>query len=155
MENRNLHPPLSDFMQVTALFSVALRFRMMCWSSGLFSTFLCLASWARVCWNFVAHFPPLLSSACMCLFNNLKRVCSVWIQIATGRLIMESLPFTEKQFNEMYSKPILASKSPKASPKELEAGTLALEALHRQVMMSILTCIYICSQVSKHIYVHK
>jgi len=45
---------------------------------------------------------------------------------------------TERQFNEIYSKPILASKDPKCSPKEQEAGTLAVENLHRQVLPFLL-----------------
>lgn len=44
----------------------------------------------------------------------------------------------EKQFKELYSKPILASKGAKASSKEQERGMLALESLHRQVLPFIL-----------------
>jgi TATA-binding protein-associated factor len=40
---------------------------------------------------------------------------------------------TERDFNENYSRPVLASRDAKASAKDQEAGTLALEALHRQV----------------------
>ncbi|EFA86022.1 SNF2-related domain-containing protein [Heterostelium album PN500] len=39
---------------------------------------------------------------------------------------------TERQFDDLYSKPILASKDPKCTPKDQEAGALAMEALHRQ-----------------------
>ncbi|XP_018335221.1 TATA-binding protein-associated factor 172 [Agrilus planipennis] len=45
---------------------------------------------------------------------------------------------TEKQFNAKYSKPILASRDPKCLPKEQEAGVLAMEALHRQVLPFLL-----------------
>ncbi|KAI9293362.1 hypothetical protein K502DRAFT_293841, partial [Neoconidiobolus thromboides FSU 785] len=45
---------------------------------------------------------------------------------------------TEKSFNEMYSKPILASREAKSSSKEQEAGALALEALHKQVLPFLL-----------------
>ncbi|KAL1131031.1 hypothetical protein AAG570_012268 [Ranatra chinensis] len=45
---------------------------------------------------------------------------------------------TEKQFNARYSKPILASRDPKSSSKEQEAGVLAMEALHRQVLPFVL-----------------
>lgn len=45
---------------------------------------------------------------------------------------------TERQFNQLYGKPILASRDAKASSKEHEAGTLALEALHRQVLPFLL-----------------
>jgi TATA-binding protein-associated factor len=50
---------------------------------------------------------------------------------------------TEKQFSERYSKPILAMRGSAkgkevASSKAQEAGTLALEALHRQVLPFLL-----------------
>uniref|UniRef100_A0A0A9X8J8 TATA-binding protein-associated factor 172 n=1 Tax=Lygus hesperus TaxID=30085 RepID=A0A0A9X8J8_LYGHE len=45
---------------------------------------------------------------------------------------------TEKQFTARYSKPILASRDPKSSTKEQEAGVLAMEALHRQVLPFVL-----------------
>jgi TATA-binding protein-associated factor len=45
---------------------------------------------------------------------------------------------TERQFNDKFGKPIAASKDAKSSSKEQEAGTLALEALHRQVLPFIL-----------------
>ena len=45
---------------------------------------------------------------------------------------------TERQFNELFGKPILASKDPKCSAKDQEAGTLALESLHRQVLPFLL-----------------
>ncbi|CAH0564280.1 unnamed protein product [Brassicogethes aeneus] len=45
---------------------------------------------------------------------------------------------TEKQFTARYSRPILASRDPKCSPKEQEAGALAMEALHRQVLPFLL-----------------
>lgn len=45
---------------------------------------------------------------------------------------------TEKQFTARYSKPILMSRDPKSSPKEQEAGVLAMEALHRQVLPFVL-----------------
>ncbi|KAI1306108.1 TATA-binding protein-associated factor mot1 [Mortierella claussenii] len=41
---------------------------------------------------------------------------------------------TEKQFNERFGKPILASRDSKSSSREQEAGVLALEALHKQVL---------------------
>lgn len=41
---------------------------------------------------------------------------------------------TEKSFNQVYSKPILASRNAKCTSRESEAGVLALEALHRQVL---------------------
>ncbi|CAG8444968.1 8385_t:CDS:10 [Ambispora gerdemannii] len=45
---------------------------------------------------------------------------------------------TEKQFNERFGKPILSSRDSKSSSKEQEAGALALEALHKQVLPFLL-----------------
>jgi len=45
---------------------------------------------------------------------------------------------TQRHFNERYGKPILASRDPKSTAREQEAGALALEALHRQVMPFLL-----------------
>lgn len=45
---------------------------------------------------------------------------------------------TEKQFQQRFSRPILASRDAKSSPKEQEAGALAMEALHRQVLPFLL-----------------
>ncbi|KAK9885123.1 hypothetical protein WA026_010638 [Henosepilachna vigintioctopunctata] len=45
---------------------------------------------------------------------------------------------TEKQFTARYSRPILTSRDPKCSPKDQEAGVLAMEALHRQVLPFLL-----------------
>jgi TATA-binding protein-associated factor len=41
---------------------------------------------------------------------------------------------TEAQFRQLYCKPILKSRDTKATPKEQENGTLALDRLHRQVL---------------------
>lgn len=41
---------------------------------------------------------------------------------------------SERQFHLAYGKPLLASRDPKCTAKQAEAGVLALEALHRQVM---------------------
>ncbi|GAA5975963.1 hypothetical protein JCM10908_005340 [Rhodotorula pacifica] len=45
---------------------------------------------------------------------------------------------SEKAFNDRFGKPIAASRDAKSSSKEQEAGTLALEALHKQVLPFIL-----------------
>jgi len=45
---------------------------------------------------------------------------------------------SERQFNTTYGKLILASKDPKCSAKDQEAGTLALEALHKQILPFLL-----------------
>lgn len=45
---------------------------------------------------------------------------------------------SERQFNSRYSKPILQSRELKCSARESEAGALAMESLHRQVLPFIL-----------------
>ncbi|XP_070498926.1 TATA-binding protein-associated factor 172 [Chironomus tepperi] len=45
---------------------------------------------------------------------------------------------SEKQFQLKYSRPILASRDGKSSPKEQEIGALAMESLHRQVLPFLL-----------------
>ncbi|CAN6448955.1 unnamed protein product [Victoria cruziana] len=45
---------------------------------------------------------------------------------------------TERQFQAAYGKPLLAAKDPKCSAKDAEAGCLAMEALHKQVMPFLL-----------------
>lgn len=45
---------------------------------------------------------------------------------------------SEKIFNERFGKPILSSRDSKSSSKEQEAGALALEALHKQVLPFLL-----------------
>ncbi|BGP38652.1 TATA-binding protein-associated factor mot1 [Rhodotorula kratochvilovae] len=45
---------------------------------------------------------------------------------------------SEKAFNDRFGKPIAASRDAKSSSKEQEAGALALEALHKQVLPFIL-----------------
>ncbi|CAB3368489.1 Hypothetical predicted protein [Cloeon dipterum] len=52
--------------------------------------------------------------------------------------LMPSFLGTERQFTARYSRPILASRDPKSSPKEQEAGVLAMESLHRQVLPFLL-----------------
>ena len=42
---------------------------------------------------------------------------------------------SERQFNETYSRPINLSRDAKSSTKDQEAGALAMESLHRQVML--------------------
>lgn len=44
---------------------------------------------------------------------------------------------SERQFNETYSKPINQSRDPKSATKDQEAGALAMESLHRQVIVVI------------------
>lgn len=45
---------------------------------------------------------------------------------------------TERQFQATYGKPLLAAKDAKCSSKDAEAGVLAMEALHKQVMPFLL-----------------
>ncbi|KAG1669340.1 TATA-binding protein-associated factor 172 [Nymphon striatum] len=45
---------------------------------------------------------------------------------------------TEKQFQARYSRPILLSRDAKSSSKEQEAGAIAMESLHRQVLPFLL-----------------
>jgi len=45
---------------------------------------------------------------------------------------------SERQFSSKYAKPILQSRDVKCSARELEAGALAMESLHRQVLPFIL-----------------
>ncbi|KAL5254709.1 hypothetical protein ACHWQZ_G014221 [Mnemiopsis leidyi] len=45
---------------------------------------------------------------------------------------------SERQFNETYSKPINQSRDPKSATKDQEAGALAMESLHRQVLPFLL-----------------
>ncbi|KPJ12691.1 TATA-binding protein-associated factor 172 [Papilio machaon] len=52
--------------------------------------------------------------------------------------LMPGLLGTERQFTARYSRPILAARDPKATPHQLQAGALACEALHRQVLPFLL-----------------
>ncbi|XP_077293659.1 histone acetyltransferase 1 isoform X2 [Arctopsyche grandis] len=52
--------------------------------------------------------------------------------------LMPGLLGTERQFTARYSKPILAARDQRATPLHLEAGALAMEALHRQVLPFLL-----------------
>ncbi|XP_028126381.1 TATA-binding protein-associated factor BTAF1-like isoform X4 [Camellia sinensis] len=45
---------------------------------------------------------------------------------------------TERQFQATYGKPLLAARDSKCSTKDAEAGALAMEALHKQVMPFLL-----------------
>lgn len=94
------------------------------------------------------------------IIKNGKTKCSKAIKllVANHRLILSGTPIqnnvlelwslfdflmpgflgTEKQFVTRYSRPILASRDAKSSAKEQEAGTLALESLHRQVLPFLL-----------------
>jgi hypothetical protein len=50
--------------------------------------------------------------------------------------LMPGLLGTERQFTARYSRPILAARDPRAAPHHLQAGALACEALHRQVILT-------------------
>lgn len=45
---------------------------------------------------------------------------------------------TERQFQATYGKPLVAARDPKCSARDAEAGALAMEALHKQVMPFLL-----------------
>ncbi|KNA20109.1 hypothetical protein SOVF_055380 [Spinacia oleracea] len=45
---------------------------------------------------------------------------------------------SDRQFQATYGKPLLAARDPKCSAKDAEAGALAMEALHKQVMPFLL-----------------
>lgn len=94
------------------------------------------------------------------IIKNGKTKCSRAIKqvIANHRLILSGTPIqnnvlelwslfdflmpgflgTEKQFMTKFSRPILASRDPKSSSKDQEAGALAMEGLHRQVLPFLL-----------------
>ncbi|XP_037872646.2 TATA-binding protein-associated factor 172 isoform X1 [Bombyx mori] len=52
--------------------------------------------------------------------------------------LMPGLLGTSREFTARYSRPILAARDPRASPLQLQAGALACEALHRQVLPFLL-----------------
>lgn len=52
--------------------------------------------------------------------------------------LMPGLLGTERQFTARYSRPILLARDAKATPLQLQAGALACEALHRQVLPFLL-----------------
>jgi len=68
-------------------------------------------------------------------FPILDNVLELW---SLFDFLMPGFLGTEKMFNDIYGKPILASKDPKGTPKDQEAGALAMEALHRQVLPFLL-----------------
>jgi TATA-binding protein-associated factor len=71
----------------------------------------------------------------MCLFCTQNNVLELW---SLFDFLMPGFLGTERQFNERFGKPILASRDSKTSSKEQEAGALALEALHKQVLPFLL-----------------
>ncbi|KAB0793551.1 hypothetical protein PPYR_13171 [Photinus pyralis] len=80
--------------------------------------------------NLVANHRLILSGTP--IQNNVLELWSLFDFLMPGFL------GTEKQFTARYSKPILASRDPKCSTKEQEAGALAMESLHRQVLPFLL-----------------
>lgn len=108
---------------------------------------------SRINWNYV-----ILDEGH--IIKNGKTKCSQAMKqlVANHRLILSGTPIqnnvlelwslfdflmpgflgTEKQFCSKFSRPILASRDSKSSAKEQEAGALAMESLHRQVLPFIL-----------------
>ncbi|KAE9464711.1 hypothetical protein C3L33_03342, partial [Rhododendron williamsianum] len=64
-----------------------------------------------------------------------KITCAVKQLKAQHRLILSGTPI---QFQATYGKPLLAARDAKCSAKDAEAGALAMEALHKQVMPFLL-----------------
>ncbi|KAL1212506.1 TATA-binding protein-associated factor BTAF1 [Cardamine amara subsp. amara] len=64
--------------------------------------------------------------------NNIMELWSLFDFLMPGFL------GTERQFQASYGKPLLAARDPKCSAKDAEAGVLAMEALHKQVMPFLL-----------------
>lgn len=112
-----------------------------------------IAFFSQIHWNYV-----ILDEGH--IIKNGKTKCSQAMKqlIANHRLILSGTPIqnnvlelwslfdflmpgflgTEKQFCSKFSRPILASRDPKSSTKDQEAGALAMESLHRQVLPFIL-----------------
>lgn len=112
-----------------------------------------IAFFSKIQWNYV-----ILDEGH--IIKNGKTKCSQAMKqlIANHRLILSGTPIqnnvlelwslfdflmpgflgTEKQFACKFSRPILASRDAKSSAKDQEAGALAMEALHRQVLPFIL-----------------
>lgn len=78
----------------------------------------------------VAHHRLILSGTP--IQNNVLELWSLFDFLMPGFL------GTERQFMARYAKPILQSRDAKSSSKEQEAGVLAMEALHRQVLPFLL-----------------
>ncbi|THG06497.1 hypothetical protein TEA_017661 [Camellia sinensis var. sinensis] len=64
-----------------------------------------------------------------------KITCAVKQLKAQHRLVLSGTPI---QFQATYGKPLLAARDSKCSAKDAEAGALAMEALHKQVMPFLL-----------------
>ncbi|XP_055324394.1 TATA-binding protein-associated factor 172 [Sitodiplosis mosellana] len=112
-----------------------------------------IAFFSQIHWNYV-----ILDEGH--IIKNGKTKCSQAMKqlIANHRLILSGTPIqnnvlelwslfdflmpgflgTEKQFCSKFSRPILASRDAKSSAKDQEAGALAMESLHRQVLPFIL-----------------
>ena len=69
------------------------------------------------------------------LFRPQNNVTDLW---SLFDFLMPGFLGTKRHFNERYGRPILASRDPKCTARDQEAGVHALEALHRQVLPFLL-----------------
>lgn len=112
-----------------------------------------IESLSKLAWNYC-----ILDEGHIIKNSKSKITCAVKQLKAEHRLILSGTPIqnnvlelwslfdflmpgflgTERQFQATYGKPLLAAKDSKCSAKDAEAGVLALEALHKQVMPFLL-----------------
>ncbi|KAK2572016.1 TATA-binding protein-associated factor 172 [Acropora cervicornis] len=85
---------------------------------------------AFICFFFITD---LFTGFFNVLFQN--NVLELW---SLFDFLMPGFLGTEKQFQARFGKPILQSRDAKSSSKEQEAGALAMESLHRQVLPFLL-----------------
>ncbi|TRY73683.1 hypothetical protein TCAL_11089 [Tigriopus californicus] len=98
----------------------------------------------RIAWNYV-----ILDEGHVIKNGRTKTTLAIKSLQAQHRLILSGTPIQNSVLElwslfdflmnyAKYSRPIVASRDPKCSPKDQEAGALAMEALHRQVLPFIL-----------------
>ncbi|KAL4188800.1 hypothetical protein AMTRI_Chr08g162230 [Amborella trichopoda] len=80
----------------------------------------------------IDHLRQLVWNYCI-LDEGHNNVLELW---ALFDFLMPGFLGTERQFQATYGKPLLAAKDSKCSAKDAEAGALAMEALHKQEVLS-------------------